>query len=290
MSHDKHHILVDDLTSEKLQQLKGDGYSPACVIESSPKNFQAIITIPATEEDSEKDRTAANKLTRELNLKYGDPKLSGSVHGHRLPPFPNCKPKHRREDGTYPNTVLVEAHGRFCEKARKEIETLQSSMKDAEKRARTEPGSRTRTKNYFIGASDSNAAYWAHYRDIVSRSSGAPDYSAIDGKIGIRMRVTGYSASQIRSAIETNAPAMRREAMTQEEYDAKYRNRNWGRYAQETTDRFVFGVRGMAQYERSREYRPRLMKVEGRDWKEESKREWEMRAERQRQEEKMMGR
>jgi hypothetical protein len=53
--------------------------------------------------------------------------------------------------------------------------------------------------------------------------------------------------------------------MTQEEYDAKYRNRDWARYAQETTDRFVFGIRGITQYEQSREYRPRLMKVEGRD-------------------------
>jgi hypothetical protein len=63
--------------------------------------------------------------------------------------------------------------------------------------------------------------------------------------------------------------------MTREEYDAKYRNRNWTRYAAETADGFVFGVRGMAQYERSREYRPRLMKVEGRDIREESRRERE---------------
>jgi hypothetical protein len=36
------------------------------------------------------------------------------------------------------------------------------------------------------------------------------------------MRDSGDSASQIQSALETNAPVMRHEAMTQEEYDAKY--------------------------------------------------------------------
>jgi hypothetical protein len=281
MSPDKHHILVDDLSAEKLQQLKDDGYSPACVIESSPKNFQAVITIPSMEGDSEKDRAAANKLTRELNLKYGDPKLSGSVHGHRLPPFANCKPKHRREDGTYPNTVLVEAKGGFCEKARKELEMTYSEMKEAEKKARADAETRARMSNYFTGSNDPHSAYWAHYRDIVSRQSETPDYSGIDGKIGIRMRVTGYTPGQIRNAIETNAPAMRRENMTQEEYDAKYRNRSWTRYAAETTNGFVFGVRGMTQYERSREYRPRLMKVEGRDIREEFRRERERSLERE---------
>ena len=163
-------------------------------------------------------------------------------------------------------------------------------MKEAEKKARTDAETRARMRNHFTGSNDPNSAYWAHYRDIMFTRSGKPDYSGIDGMIGIRMRVTGYSAGQIRGAIETNAPAIRREAMTQEEYDAKYRNRNWARYAAETTDGFVFGVRGVAQYERSREYRPRLMKVEGRDLREEARRERELQAERQRQEEKILGR
>jgi hypothetical protein len=83
--------------------------------------------------------------------------------------------------------------------------------------------------------------------------------------IGIRMRTTGHSPDQIRDAIETNAPAMRRESMEEAEFNAKYRNRNWSGYAAETTNKFVFGLRGIEQYESTRRYRPRLMKVEGRD-------------------------
>jgi hypothetical protein len=64
---------------------------------------------------------------------------------------------------------------------------------------------------------------------------------------------------------------MRLESAGETEFNAKYRNRNWSRYARETTDKFVFGLRGIEQYEHAREYRPRLMKVEGRDAREEAR-------------------
>ena len=67
LSRDKHHILVDDLTSEKLKQLKEDGYRPACVVESSPGSFQAILTVPKLGDDPEMEREAANRLTKLLN-------------------------------------------------------------------------------------------------------------------------------------------------------------------------------------------------------------------------------
>jgi hypothetical protein len=291
MSRDEHHILVDDLTAENLQKLRQDGYKPACVIESSPKNYQAVITVPSVEGDSERDRIAANRITRELNRKYGDPKLSGSVHGHRLPPFPNRKPKHRREDGTYPDTALVGADGGYCEKTQMELEAAHAEMKHAEARARQDKEMTEKTPGGLsIGATDPDAAYWAHYRDIAAKFSGTMDYSRIDGMVGVRMRVTGYSREQIRNAIETNAPLMRREAAGEAEVAAKYRNKDWSKYAAETADNFVFGLRGLSQYESAREYRPRLMKIEGRDMREESRREREIRENQGKREEKTYGR
>jgi hypothetical protein len=293
MSKDKHHILVDDLTPEKLKQLRDDGYKPACVIESSPKNYQAVITIPSAEEDSEKDRIAANKLTRDLNAKYGDPKLSGSVHGHRMPPFPNCKPKHRRDDGTYPDTILIEANGGICEKAKQELEAIYASLKEAEKKARqTEERAKrfSEGRSDGTGANDPNGAYWIHYRDVAAKFAGTTDYSRIDGMIGVRMRATGYSREQIREAIESNAPEMRRNAMSEESYLAKYKNKDWPRYARETADNFVLGLRGLSQYEDTRKYRPRLMKLEGRDAREEARRAYARRNEQERQEEQISGR
>ncbi|MDR1648814.1 MAG: hypothetical protein LBR71_01010, partial [Synergistaceae bacterium] len=286
ISRDRHHILVDDLMPENLKQLKDDGYRPACVIESSPNNFQAILTVLSEEGDSSKDRDAANRLTKELNLKYGDPKLSGSVHGHRLPPFPNRKPKHRREDGTYPDTALVEANGGFCWKAGKELKAIHASLKEAEGKAKQAVETTKRVHSgRFAGANDPNGAYWAHYRDIAAKFTGSMDYSRIDAMVGVRMRATDHSQSDVQSAIENNASAMRRENMTESEYSAKYRNRDWKRYAAETTEKFVFGPRGAVQFEKALDYRPLYMRLEGRDAAEEDRRERE-RAERARMESK----
>jgi hypothetical protein len=264
ISPDRHHILVDDLTPDKLRQLRDDGYKPACVIESSPENYQAVITIPSLYGDSPKDREAANRLTKELNLKYGDPKLSGSVHGHRLPPFPNQKPKHKRADGTFPDTSLIEANGGICEKARAELEAINASLKEAEEKARIASEARKKFSS-SRGPGDPNGAYWIHYRDIAAKFKGALDCSRIDALIGIRMSATDYSPGDVQSAIEDNAPAMRRETMSVEAFEAKYRNRDWKRYASETTDKYVFGPRGAVQFEKALDYRQYYMRLEGRD-------------------------
>ena len=270
MSPDKHHILVDDLTPENLTRLKADGYEPACVIESSPANYQAILTVPSIEGDTGKDREAANRLTKQLNMEYGDPKLSGSIHGHRLPPYPNCKPRHRREDGSYPTTTLTEMSGGICEKAHAELEKLHAHLQETRKQIEAEQRATAAVKiptsnDTTGGPNDPNGAYWTHYRDILSKHTGGqPDYSRIDAMIGVRMRVTGYAQGDVQSAIEQNAPAMRREAMSADAFTEKYRNRDWSRYAAETTGNYVYGPRGAIQYGKAQPYLPLYLRLEGR--------------------------
>ena len=111
---------------------------------------------------------------------------------------------------------------------------------------------------------DASSAYWNHYRDIISKFKGDIDYSRIDAMIGIRMRVTGHSQGDVQSAIEESGPAMRRENMSAEAFEAKYRNRDWHRYAAETTSNFVFGARGTIQYGRAISYQAHYMRLEGR--------------------------
>ena len=263
MSKDKHHILVDDLTVGKLAAMKADGYSPSCVIESSPGNFQAIITIPSLSGDATKEREAANRLTKVLNELYGDPKLSGAIHAHRLPPFGNFKPKHRREDGSYPPTRLVEAGGGMCHKASEELRG-QVELLASRKALEAEQRKIQAAAVSISGASDPDAAYWLHYEDITRRFRGALDYSQVDGMIGIRMRVTGYDAGQIAGAIEHNAAAMRQKNMSEDEFRQKYRYRNWRTFSSDTTEKFVFGARGEFQYRKAEQYRPYLLKLEGR--------------------------
>ncbi|MBD5646390.1 MAG: hypothetical protein HDQ89_01805 [Desulfovibrio sp.] len=100
LSVQKHHILIDDVSPEKVMQLQKDGFKPAVFLESSPNNYQCILTFPKFQGDF--DREIGNRLAVTLNKRYGDPKLSGAVHPHRAPGFENLKPKHQREDGTFP--------------------------------------------------------------------------------------------------------------------------------------------------------------------------------------------
>jgi hypothetical protein len=99
------------------------------------------------------------------------------------------------------------------------------------------------------------------------------DYSRADAMTGLRMRVTGYSIGQIYAAMKDNAPVLRKEAMSEGEYQEKYRYRNWDRYAKETTEKYVFGPRGAAQYYKSEEYRMYYMKLEGRGFEQKSERQ-----------------
>ena len=115
LSETRHHILIDDMTRESLEKLYEDGFRPAVVLESSPGNYQCVLTIPKLQ--SPHNRDVGNRITERLNRLYGDKKLSGCIHPHRAPGFGNLKPKHRREDGSFPTVRLLQAEKRKCAKA-----------------------------------------------------------------------------------------------------------------------------------------------------------------------------
>jgi hypothetical protein len=142
----------------------------------------------------------------------------------------------------------------------------------------------------FTGANDPDGAYWAHYRDIAAKFTGVVDYSRIDAMVGARRRVTGYSQSDVESAIDANAPVIRRESMEQGDFDSKYRGRDWKRYAAETTEKFVFGPRGAVQFAKALDYRPLYMRLEGRNAAEEDRVERDRREQARAESKKSVGR
>ncbi len=66
-------MLIDDMTAESLVRLQRDGYRPAVILESSPGNFQCLLTIAKL--GSRFDRDVGNRLTERLNREYGDKKI-----------------------------------------------------------------------------------------------------------------------------------------------------------------------------------------------------------------------
>ena len=255
LSDKKHHILIDDMNREKLERLIRDGYRPAVVLESSPGNYQAIITVPKLGTAHDKD--VGNRLSDALNREYGDPKLSGAIHPHRAPGYENRKPKHQREDGSHPEVRLLKAERRECVKA-----LALSSQIDAEYQRqaalKAQQPERSKAKPALELAAASGSAidaYQRHYRDVIKRQRGGEvDLSRVDSMIAVRMRVTGHDQAAIEGAIRQCAPATRQ----------KDEGRDWNDYAQRTA-RYAYSAAGDRQAAELGKYRQQWEKLEGRE-------------------------
>ena len=250
LSDDRHHILIDDMTRESLKRLQEDGFRPAVVLESSPGNFQCLLTIPKL--GTEHDRDVGNRLTERLNREYGDNKLCGCIHPHRAPGFENRKPKHRREDGSFPQVKLLFAERRECGKALALTRRIDREYAEAAEKRKAE---RRTFSLPDVRPGDPAAAYYAHLENI-RRHLTIEDYSRVDAMIALRLRSNGHSREAVEETIHACAPTIR-------ETQA---GRNWQRYA-ERTAAYAFGPAGDRDMVRNERYRELWRKVEGGEYK-----------------------
>ncbi len=243
LSAQRHHILIDDMTAESVGKFKKDGFTPAIILESSPNNYQCILTI--NKMDSPFDREASNRLVEQLNKEYGDPKLSGCIHPHRAPGFGNFKPKYENADGSFPRVKLLFAERQPCDYQNKAYLMLRQIAKQYEEQAQR-PATTIAKPTHPLP--DSSMAYYKHYEDMIKHMR-IEDYSRMDAMIAMRMRVTGHSREAVQAAITDCAPTIEPERRRKE-------GRNWQRYAERTVN-FAFGVAGdvaLMRYERIFDY------------------------------------
>ena len=254
LSESKHHILIDDMNRAKLDKLIADGYKPAVVLESSPGNYQAIVTVPKL--GTVHDRDVGNRLSDRLNKEYGDPKLSGCIHPHRAPAYENRKPKHQRDDGTFPEVKLLRAEKRECDKTLNLSSEIDAEYQKLEQQ-KAQQKEREPKAEIKIDASAGGVAqaYQKHYEDVIARQrGGAIDLSRVDSMIAVRLRVTGYQQGEIESAVRQCAPTTRPDEQ----------GRDWNDYAQRTA-RYAFSGSGDRQAADLGKYRQQWEKLEGRE-------------------------
>ena len=254
LSDDRHHILIDDMTRDSLKKMQEDGFRPAVVLESSPGNYQCLLTIPRL--GTEFDRDVGNRLTERLNREYGDKKLCGCIHPHRAPGFENRKPKHRREDGSFPQVKLLFAERRECGKALALARRIDHEYAEEAEKRKSE---RRMFPMPDFQPGDPAAAYYAHLENI-RRHLTIEDYSRVDAMIALRLRSSGHSRERVEETIRACAPTIR-ETRT---------GRNWQRYAERTAD-YAFGPAGDRDLERNERYRDLWKKIENGGYKEKSK-------------------
>ena len=245
LSDDRHHILIDDMTRDSLMRMQEDGFRPAVVLESSPGNYQCLLTIPKL--GTEFDRDVGNRITERLNREYGDKKLCGCIHPHRAPGFENRKPKHRREDGGYPQVKLLFAERRECGKALALARRIDREYAEAAEKRKTAWRMLTMPD---VRPGDPAAAYYAHLENI-RRHLTIEDYSRVDAMIALRMRSNGHSREVVEETIRVCAPTIRE----------KRTGRNWQRYAERTSD-YAFGPAGDRDLMRNERYRDLWRTVE----------------------------
>jgi hypothetical protein len=112
--HGEHALsLIDDASPQTIEQLKSEGFAPAAVLETSPRNFQAWLChgqiLP---------KHLSTFAARLLASRFGgDPASADWRHYGRLAGFTNRKDKYRRTDGTFPYVRLHEASGMVYVKA-----------------------------------------------------------------------------------------------------------------------------------------------------------------------------
>ena len=250
LSEGRHHILIDDMTREAMEKLYADGFRPAVVLESSPGNFQCVLTIPKLQ--SPHNREVGNRLTEQLNKQYGDPKLSGCIHPHRAPGFANFKPQHRREGDKYPRANLRHAEKKECAKALELSRRIERECAVAEAKRQQMHPPRPALQTAHLGSTTS--AYYAHYEDIRKHLT-AEDLSRVDAMIAVRLRATGHSQEAIAEALLQCAPTIRQGGPKRE-------TRNWHRYA-ERTAAYAFGMAGDVALAKNERLLEHWKKIEG---------------------------
>ena len=245
LSEAKHHILIDDMDADSIGRLQKDGFSPAVILESSPGNFQCLLTIPKLRTGF--DRDVGNRLTERLNQQYGDKKLSGCIHPHRAPGFENRKPKHRQANGSFPKVRLLVANRCECAKAHALSWEIDNEYAKATEAKKTRP----RPITPSVRPGDPVVAYYAHF-DNIRKHMSIDDYSRVDAMIALRMRSNGHGREDIAETIRHCAPTIRK----------KQQGRNWQRYAERTAD-YAFGVAGDEDLAKNERYQELWRRVEG---------------------------
>ena len=130
----EHHLsLVDDLSKSAIDRMKAEGFQPAAVVETSPRNFQAWLN-----HGERLTKEVGTAVARALASQFGgDTNAADWRHFGRLAGFTNQKEKHRQPNGLFPFVRLIESigavyseAGRFVAGIREQCESERNSRKN----------------------------------------------------------------------------------------------------------------------------------------------------------------
>lgn len=207
-SNDHHFVFVDDT---KPDALKKAGYTPCLVQESSKDNYQAVLKVPKSKDDTE--LVAINRLCLNINRRLGDAGAGYADHSFRLAGFANRKPG---RDGHFTQIDMRESQfNKPCKTATAELDDWRNAIREeredpdrqfayvAEKRigrdlARIEATAPDADCRIVAGALNR----WTG----LLKKNGPIDHSVVDYKVAEELLVKGWDKDRIATALHAMSP------------------------------------------------------------------------------------
>lgn len=205
-------VLIDDLTVEAVRRLGEDGVNPACIVLTSPNNYQAWIKIAKRGIDPALMTIIGGYLATQYN---GDQGSKDFRHLGRAAGFTNRKEEHRLDDGMYPYVLLMESSGAIAERAK---ELIRQAIVIQENQRQEQ---RKRKQAYVLKAGEGLDAVTILFQkgmEFMMKRHQDIDMSRAEAAVVVHLLKGGYSADHIRAVMESSASIMARKKGHVEDY------------------------------------------------------------------------
>jgi hypothetical protein len=205
--------LLDDLTSQAIEQMKSEGFNPAVVVETSLGNFQAWVN-----HGEVLPKDLSTRAARVLSQKFrGDPSSADWRHFGRLAGFTNRKNIHRRNDGLSPFVKLIEVTGEVYPQA----SAFLSDLREACELAR-----RTESQRQFLPPAVVNGPL-----RTITDFRNKPEYQGDGNRIDLAYAIYALShaidESQVRASVESRDLSHKGSLKRQSEYVERTIQKAW---------------------------------------------------------------
>ncbi len=194
------YILIDDVTKSSIDIIKSK-YSVALVQQSSVDNFQVIIKT-----SKKYDTEVINYIAKELNKRYGDPKIFDANRNFRLAGYANKKPKNEGigRDGL---TIVTYSNDTVCSR----IEAIAEQRIEAIK-ARKAVSQVQKTETELVSSEVVKKLEYWHIAEPIHfwvHKKGYPlDNSIVDFRVIKEMLRRGYDDAYIKNEIASSSPGI----------------------------------------------------------------------------------
>ena len=197
-------VLVDDLSGAQIEKMIGRGVGPACVVETSPANFQAWVSFGMEPMPKPIRKIIAAALAREFG---GDPASVDATHYGRLAGFTNRKPKYLTVSG-FPYVKCKASDGKHAEKS-DEIKAwaIRKHMREkTENKMETPVLAKLTAGHPGLRPELAFAKYFMEWRKQADTKQSKVDLSRGDYAVACRMLQEGYLADDIIISMINKSP------------------------------------------------------------------------------------